>query len=244
MPKLERIESEFDINPENVNQLKKLSDKYSQTMKTLNIVIEDLTAEELKKCIEYIARFENLKELKLLFSVIQTRGPIDDCLSLIGQKCTKLLKLELVFHYNVIVYEKFYDIFCEFKAIKKLKLRFPLSTVLSGSVECFKHCKQLNDIDIHYNGLTKDFFANIASFVPKLQSLLIVSINNDLHLQQSLIDSFCSMKGLQTVKVVKDLCGGSIHRTWYFGKCLSEVMLSPNGMNVKHINDNCGYIRH
>ena len=29
---------------------------------------------------------------------------------------------------------------------------------------------------------------------------------------------------------------------WYFGKSLIEVMLSPNGMNVKHINDNCGLI--
>ena len=27
---------------------------------------------------------------------------------------------------------------------------------------------------------------------------------------------------------------------YYFGKSLSEVMLSPNGMNVKHITHNCG----
>ena len=44
---------------------------------------------------------------------------------------------------------------------------------MSGNVECFKHCKQLIDIDINYPELTEDFFANIASFVPKLQSLQI-----------------------------------------------------------------------
>ena len=33
-----------------------------------------------------------------------------------------------------------------------------------------------------------------------------------------------------------------IHKKWYFGKSLIEVMLSPNGMNVKHINHNFGFI--
>ena len=34
-------------------------------MKTLNVTLKNLTAEELKTCIECIARFEILKELKL-----------------------------------------------------------------------------------------------------------------------------------------------------------------------------------
>ena len=29
---------------------------------------------------------------------------------------------------------------------------------------------------------------------------------------------------------------------WYFGKCLTEVMLSPNGKHVIRVNDNCGLI--
>ena len=33
-----------------------------------------------------------------------------------------------------------------------------------------------------------------------------------------------------------------VYKTWYFGKSLTEVMLSPNGMNVKHITHNCGLI--
>ena len=27
---------------------------------------------------------------------------------------------------------------------------------------------------------------------------------------------------------------------WYFGKCLTEVMLSTDAMNAEPINDNCG----
>ena len=61
----------------------------------------------------------------------------------------------------------------QFQAINKYKFKLYNNTVLSGSVECFKHCKQLNDIDINYPELTEDFFANIALFVTKLQSLHI-----------------------------------------------------------------------
>ena len=34
----------------------------------------------------------------------------------------------------------------------------------------------------------------------------------------------------------------ALTKCWYFGKSLIEVMLSPNGMNVKHITHNCGLI--
>ena len=52
------------------------------------------------------------------------------------------------------------------------------------------------------------------------------------------------MKSLQIVELERDIFRGFVHKTWYFGKSVSEVMLSPNGMNVKHITHNCGYIRH
>ena len=49
------------------------------------------------------------------------------------------------------------------------------------------------------------------------------------------------MKIIQRVEVIAryDLI---YSKTWYFGKSLIEVMLSPNGMNVKHITHNCGLI--
>ena len=100
LPKLEEFRSPRIYNYleqlKNVNRLKIFSDKYSQTLKRLDIALYNLTEEELKTCIECIARFENLKELKLKFGPMKNKEPIDDCLSLIGQKCNKLLKLDLL----------------------------------------------------------------------------------------------------------------------------------------------------
>ena len=100
LPKLEFFGTNFinvncllPIGSRDVNQLKILSDKYSKTMKILELSFDDMSYEELKTCFDYICRFENLKELKLYMDRITE--PIDDCLSLIGQKCNKVLKLNL-----------------------------------------------------------------------------------------------------------------------------------------------------
>ena len=122
-----------------------------------------------------------------------------------------------------------------------MKLTFPLSTVLSGSVECFKHCKQLNDIDITYDELREDFFANIASFVPKLKTL---RFKTRKQYSNSFIDLFQTLQSIQRITyiAIKGYNEIVFKKYYYFGKSLSEVMLSPNGMNVKHINNNCGLI--
>ena len=97
LPKLENIFINLTICPKNVNQLKILSDKYSKTMKTLNVTLKSLTAEDLKTCFDCISRFENLLKLTLeLKHLNKLKDTIDDCLSLIGQKCNKLLKLDLI----------------------------------------------------------------------------------------------------------------------------------------------------
>ena len=48
LPKLERIESNILISSENLNEMKILSVKYSQTIKSLDITLYELSAEELK----------------------------------------------------------------------------------------------------------------------------------------------------------------------------------------------------
>ena len=94
--KLEHLINTIDISFDNDNILKTLSNKYSQTMKSLNISFSSLTAEVLKTCFNCITRFENLRELTLSITDFEDiTQPIDDCLSLIGQKCNKLLKLDL-----------------------------------------------------------------------------------------------------------------------------------------------------
>ena len=238
LPKLEQIRETFEIIREYVNKMHILSDKYSQTMKRLNLKLDEMTAKELKTCIECIARFENLKELKLDFYSHQNIGqPIDDCLTLIGRKCTKLVKLDLCIYGSVPISDRFFTAFCELKAIKKLKISLPHNTVLSGSVECFKHCTELYELDITYDKLTEDFFANIQLFVPKLQSLRIETCQQ---FSDSFINSFHSMKNIERVIIFKRNVFNH-KKYYYFGKCLTEVMLSP-GLNVIRVNDNCGFV--
>ena len=142
LPKVENFGKISYFNE--VRGLTKLSDKYSQTMKTLNVRLTDLTGEELKTCFECIARFENLKVLKVKFGSMYSTEPIDDCLSLIGQKCTKLLKLDLYIIYSVPISDRFFKALSEFKSIKKLKITSRNHSVTKRRiVVSLKHCKQL-----------------------------------------------------------------------------------------------------
>ena len=237
-PKLEKIETIINRDT-TFEEFKIFSEKYSKNMKILDIGLWDMTGEELKTCIECIARFENLKVLRLWIQIdgIEIKEPIDDCLSLIGQKCNKLLKLDLSIDDSVQISDRFFDVFSEFKSIEKLNIDLIFHRVLSGSVECFKHCKQLKHLEIAYYELREDFFANIASFVPKLRSLTIKTLTYH-RFSDSFIKPFHSMSNIQTIK------HSFIDNTkeWYFGKCLSEVMLSPKAKNVIQINDNCGLV--
>ena len=248
--------SSLTINSENVNKLKILLDKYSKTMKTLDVMLFELIAEEWKTSIDCIYRFENLKRLRLVFHLMKTTEPIDDCLSLIGQKCTKLLQLELIIYNSgldhfledhVGLTDQFFSTFSQFKSIRYLYIRLFTKTVLPGSVECFKHCTELIELYITYPELREDFFTNIHLFVQKLQFL---SISNSEIYSDSFIDSFLSMKCLENVYLFRQLYRFSgftytetiLRKHWYFGKSFIEKMLSRDGINVIRVNDNCGLI--
>ena len=237
LPKLEQIRKYFKIIPEYVNKMFILSDKYSQTIKRFDVSFRNLTDEELKTCFDCISRFENLRELKLDLSFIISTEPIDYCLSLIGKKCTKLLKLDLYIYSLVLISVGFFLTFCEFKAIKKLKIHLTDNILLSGSVECFEHCTELYELDIFYDKLTEDFFTNIQLFIPKLQTLYIETTEQ---FSDSFIDSFHSMKSIQ--KVIVNKYNRNNRKFWYFDKCLTEMILNSNGMNVIRVNDNCGFV--
>ena len=94
------------------------------------------------------------------------------------------------------------------------------NTSVKGSVECFKHCQQLYDIDIDYMEITEDFFANSGSFVPKLQYLRVVTQNK---FSDSFTDSLKSLKNIQSVEYIfQNEDYQTIHsQTNYFGKCSS-----------------------
>ena len=111
---------------------------------------------------------------------------------------------------------------------------------MNGSVECFKHCKQLKELDIKYLELREDFFANIASFVPKLQSFRIITKQK---FSDSFIDSFNSMKNIQKVNLRIEHIIEDNDKYWCFGKCWLEIKAEYNGRKfVIQVNDNCGLI--
>ena len=242
LPRLECIPKILQINSGNDYKMKILSDKYSQTMKTLLLSLEDLTAEEVKTCVECICRFKNLRKLKLIFLWPQITQPLDVWLSLISQKCSKLLKLYIFMDHSIPISDHFFDVFHHFKTIRRLSVMLGQHTVvLSGSVQCFKHCTELYELSIAYHEMPEDFFKNVESFVPKLQFL---QIYNKIEFSDAFIDSFRSMKFLKNFNHSVFDMNTERHQTkcWYFGKSLSEVMSSPNGKDVIRVNDNCGFV--
>ena len=112
---------------------------------------------------------------------------------------------------------------------------------MNESIESLKHCKQLNELDFGYCKIEEDLFTNINAILPKLQ---IIQIRTEKPFSDSFIDSFHSMKNIQKVyHCVYGLPEDNIYRKyWFFGKSLSEVMLSPNGKHVIRVNDICGSI--
>ena len=78
-------------------------------------------------------------------------------------------------NYKIPITDRFFDVFFNFKAIKDLRISLSNNTSLKGSIESLKHRKQLKYLYINYDELREDFFANIASFVPKLQTLAIIT---------------------------------------------------------------------
>ena len=211
LPKLERIKSTFTVCDLNCNKLTILSNKYSQTMKTLDVKLDFLSTDQLKTSINNICRFENLTELKLEFMFVITE-PIDNSLSLIGQKCNTLLKLDLSIGSEIPISDRFFYIFNKFEAIKKLKIKLEHNTVLAGSVECLKNCKQLNELEIIYSELREDFFANIETFVPKLK---LLQMETRKHFSDSFINYLHSIKNIRSV---------------------DHSFISKNNMNWNYIN--------
>ena len=95
LPKLQRIESRIALKDKESHLMKSLTDKYSQTMKTLNVDFSFVSEEVLKTCIGYISRFENLTQLRLEFCGNKNEELLNSCLLPIGQNhcCSQLLPL-------------------------------------------------------------------------------------------------------------------------------------------------------
>ena len=247
LPQLEQVKSRLLISYENIDKFNTFTNKYSQTLKYLFVQIDVLNGQLMTTCVDCICRLENLQKLYLTINYCENSESVD-CLSLIGQNCAKLLTFYLVINFKVAISDRFFDIFTDFKAVKRLKISLqpypwdfgqPYQRKLIGSVECFKHCKQLTELVIDYPLIEEQFFAFIRVFVPKLQTLKIV---NEIFFSKLFIKLFRTMKCIR--KVSHLYFDRLLHRdyNWYFGKYLSEVMASPKRNRVIRVNDNCGLL--
>ena len=110
---------------------------------------------------------------------------------------------------------------------------------MNGSVECFRHCEQLIDLTIGYLKVTENFFKGVQTFLPQLKSLRIFTYKQ---FSDSFIYSFHSMKRIEKVILSYKYIFKNPTKSWCFGKCLSEILLSPFGKDIILINDECGVI--
>ena len=216
-----------------------MSDKYNKTMKTLYLSLCLTSEANFATNVNYVCRLENLRVLELSFD-LEIKQPTDKVLALIGQKCNKVMKLDLTINASLPESDQFFTALSEFKSIRKLKIELCKKSLAKGSIESLKGCKQLIDLHINYPELEEDFFTNINVILPKLQ---YIGVKTGKQFSDSFIDSFHSMKSIQ--KVYHFVNNRTEHKFnfWYFGKCLSEVMSSCNGMRVQPITANCGTIK-
>ena len=142
--KLEQIKLTSRINANDVKKLKIITDKCSQLFKTFDARLDCLRNNSFQTLIDCISRLENLTELRLDFGLWTKKlGPIDKCLPVIGQKCTKLLKLDLIIdsfsvNQSLLISDQFFDCFSNFKGIKKVENNFKIRESIAGKCRVFQ----------------------------------------------------------------------------------------------------------
>ena len=193
--------------------------------------------------------FNDLLNLFLDIESVSKRQALDECLSLIAHKCPKLTKFELHLK-DKSISKGFLTIFCKFNGLKKLIIQIYLDesrakSSFHHSFEGLPQCSHLKELTVNYPHLKEQVFSNISTSLPELR---ILCIQSEKDFSDSFIKSFLSMKSIAEVNHEYLLKSPTEdHKTrgskmWYFGKSLSEVMLSPDGVNVKAITQNCGLI--
>ena len=227
----------------NVQYFKKLCERLSNKLKSIELIFNMLTHEELKTCLLSISLLKNLKTLRLSMS-LSICHPICEYIETIGQKCPKISKLGLssLSGPPISKPDNFLDIISSFKSIKSLGLHFIEFgvNVLEGSVESLSQCKQLKRLKFDNISLTEDFFGGIDTALPNLQTLecdYYCNFNNTNVGNFSFIEPFVKMKFIQKVIISYESQYGW---QWYFGKQYNEMKLSNE--KIEAITDNCGLI--
>ena len=197
-----KVIKEIHIYDNESHILELLVNKYGTSLEGLSIVWRDISADHLKTCFAHISRFESLESLELLFIWCNIKEPIEECLKLLANKCTKLTELRFKTLSSVISNRLLFAL-SEFRSLEKLVIDlWFIRENLEGSVECLKHMTRLKYLSITYEELTEDFFENIQSFLPNLQYIDIFSKRftfDSTETSKEFAESLQTMKSLDRV---------------------------------------------
>ena len=237
LPKLESIDS-LRVFPEDVQHFEKICEKYSKTMKSIDVTLKNMTDEDLKTCLLSICHLKNLKTLSLKFCESGNEEPIDEYISMIGHKCIDISRLSLTNLSSVPITDQFLDSYSSFQSLISLNLNFNVEE-LKGDIKSLSGCSQLKHLDIRKKSLTKDFFVGIDTTLPNLQTLkLVLKEKIPEEISDSFIEPFLEMKFIEKVRL--EHCNKHIDE-WYFGKQLDDLEFRRDDIIL--INANCGLIQ-
>ena len=174
--------------------------KYGKSLKKIRFHFKELSSNNLKTCLTLISRIESLESLGIEVINLKTEvEPIDECLKLLANKCTKLKELRLRTTNSLIISDNIFFSLSEFRSLERLIFNSTLMGHWNGSVECLKYMTRLKHLSIDYSQLTEDFFANIQTLLPNVQSLDINIPNIGYNSIKSFVESLQSMKYIERV---------------------------------------------
>ena len=186
-----------------------------------------------------ISRFESLESLGIeVINLMTEVEPIDECLKLLANKCTKLRELRLRTTNSLIISDNIFFSLSEFRSLERLIFNSTLMGHLYGSVECLKHMTRLKHLSIDYSQLTEDFFANIQTLLPNVQSLDINIPNIGYNSIKSFVESLQSINRFNILKELSSMGRHSSIVPFSLGSACTQayVVLGDRGCKVIYIS--------
>ena len=177
--------------------------KYGKSLKVVRFNLRNLTSEDLHKSLALISHLESLESLVMEILSFETNvKPIDECIRLLANNCTKLRNLCLKTNESCLMSDNIFFSLSDFRSLERLVFNYQYkSGHLNRSVECLKNMTRLNNLSIIHSQLTKDFFANIQTILPNLQYLFIRSKCFTDNSIKAFTESLQTMKYLERVVI-------------------------------------------
>lgn len=200
LPKLESVDLRLRRN--DGSNLVAFVDKYELKMKKFKAYSHELDIYNLRNTLQQIARFRNIEDLNISFSLLNpNNNTINDKVIELSKNCPKLkrfvFQINTAFQGNEIFTGNIFDLFGNFVNLKHLFISFQLSEV-KETVESFKRLTQLTSLSIKCSKVGDSFFKDIDVFLPKLRYF---SVTTDYDLTDVIMDSISKLTKLEKLSL-------------------------------------------